>query len=283
MTDQTNWPKRGDGICGIYAIENLIDGKFYVGQSADMRSRWDVHLYMLRKGTASTKLLRAWRKHGAENFRFFAVEECSVEDLTAREQAWIDTFDAVKKGYNISPLANCTRGVKHTAEARANMSKAQLEINSRPGAKERRVAVATKAWEDPDALARKSAASKKSRNKPEAKARQSKVSKDQWADPEGRERRLDALVKWWADPDAKASRLMLLQSGRTPEVEAQRKEAAKAARRASAILAVEDVLEIRARYVFRCPANGGKALAKEFGVSNTYISNIIVRKVWKDI
>lgn len=40
-------------------------------------------------------------------------------------------------------------------------------------------------------------------------------------------------------------------------------------------LADEQVEEIRSRYKWRCPVNGGKALAEEFGVGRPAISNIV--------
>lgn len=32
------------GICGIYKITNVVDGKVYVGQSVDIAERWKQHI-----------------------------------------------------------------------------------------------------------------------------------------------------------------------------------------------------------------------------------------------
>lgn len=49
-----------------------------------------------------TKLYNAIRKHGEENFAIELLEECgSQEELDEREFYWIQTLDAVNKGYNI--------------------------------------------------------------------------------------------------------------------------------------------------------------------------------------
>lgn len=46
-------------------------------------------------------------------------------------------------------------------------------------------------------------------------------------------------------------------------------------------LSQEQVEEIRARYTWRCPTNGGKALAKEFGVVKSTISNIVNGRTYR--
>lgn len=49
-------------------------------------------------------------------------------------------------------------------------------------------------------------------------------------------------------------------------------------------LIAEEVLEIRARYVPRCPINGSNAaLAKEFGVTRVQIERVITRRCWGHI
>lgn len=58
---------------GIYKIQNLINGKIYIGQSKNIEKRWLRH-----KTTAFNKndhsynlpLYRAIRKYGLENFSF---------------------------------------------------------------------------------------------------------------------------------------------------------------------------------------------------------------------
>jgi len=38
-----------DSISGIYKIQNTETGKCYIGQSKDIKKRWQQHLYLLKK------------------------------------------------------------------------------------------------------------------------------------------------------------------------------------------------------------------------------------------
>lgn len=82
---------------GIYKIENLINGKCYIGQSIDIEKRWTRH-----RSTANNPnerlferhLYRSIRKYGIENFRFSVLEEVELEDdLTNRELYWYSELD----------------------------------------------------------------------------------------------------------------------------------------------------------------------------------------------
>lgn len=88
-------------ICGIYCIENLINGKRYVGQSIDIYRRWSSH-----KNESSINrdffLYQAFRKYGTENFHFYVLEECSKSSLNEREIYWIHKLDTFNNGYNMT-------------------------------------------------------------------------------------------------------------------------------------------------------------------------------------
>ena len=94
-------------MTGIYKIENLLNGKIYIGQSINIEDRWKRHLFDSRPSKLSEKssvIHKAIGKYGAENFKFFVVEECQAEDLDDREIYWIDFYDSYYNGYN------CTKG-----------------------------------------------------------------------------------------------------------------------------------------------------------------------------
>ena len=96
----------GKKICGIYCIENLVNGKKYVGQSIDIKSRFSKHKSLLRLGKhKNIHLQGAWDTYGENNFSFYVIEECPQEELDSKEQNYISNMDLRNPdvGYNIEP------------------------------------------------------------------------------------------------------------------------------------------------------------------------------------
>lgn len=115
-------------VGGVYLIRNTANGKVYVGSAANIARRFSEHRNSLNaKRHHSQKLQRAWDKYGADCFEFLVIESIEeVPRLIEREQVWIDDLkSATKGGYNVSPTAGSPAGVRHSAQARANMSAAQ--------------------------------------------------------------------------------------------------------------------------------------------------------------
>ena len=80
-------------MIGIYKIQNKVSSKVYIGQSIDIESRWYSHIKELRENKHRNEHLQnSWNKYGEENFIFEIVEECKEENLTKREQYWIDYY-----------------------------------------------------------------------------------------------------------------------------------------------------------------------------------------------
>ena len=93
-------------MIGIYKITNKTNGKCYIGQSQNIELRWRAHKHKyLNKNdtTYSSKLYRAMRAHGIENFDFSVIEECDVNSLKEREIYYISQYDSLKNGYNMTP------------------------------------------------------------------------------------------------------------------------------------------------------------------------------------
>ena len=90
---------------GIYKIENLIDGKIYIGQSKQIRQRWTEHKKELRRNKHKNNYLqRAWNKYGEENFKHEIIELCPESLLDEKECFYIklyNSFDS-NKGYNLT-------------------------------------------------------------------------------------------------------------------------------------------------------------------------------------
>lgn len=88
----------------IYKIENLINGKKYIGKTElpDPQDRWYEHKKAATRQHEQTRALyRALNKYGIDNFLFEVIEsDVSVEELANREIFWIDYYNSYHEGYN---------------------------------------------------------------------------------------------------------------------------------------------------------------------------------------
>lgn len=126
-------------MIGIYKIENLVNGKVYIGQSVDIYRRIWEHSNELKNNNHYNKYLqRAYNKYGEENFKFEIIEECEEDSLTEREQYWIDYYNGINSidNYNFrdagnkgklsditkQKLSELNLGKKHTEETKQKIS-----------------------------------------------------------------------------------------------------------------------------------------------------------------
>ena len=87
-------------MTGIYKITNKINGKCYIGQSVDIKRRWSEHRSSVEDITLDSKLIRAMRKYGLENFTFEVLEECELDLLNEREEYYVEFYNSYFHGYN---------------------------------------------------------------------------------------------------------------------------------------------------------------------------------------
>ena len=94
----------GAGVhIGIYKITNINNHRIYIGQSADISSRWKDHIKCgLGIDAPSNKLYTAMQQEGVENFMFELLEECERAQLNERESYWIDFYQSQDYGYNMT-------------------------------------------------------------------------------------------------------------------------------------------------------------------------------------
>ena len=87
---------------GIYKITNVNNQMVYIGQAANIGSRWRTHVkrgLKAEEGT-SNRLYTALWEEGIENFTFQVVEFCDRKDLTEREKFYISMYQSKEYGYN---------------------------------------------------------------------------------------------------------------------------------------------------------------------------------------
>jgi len=105
---------------GVYLIHCTLSGKNYVGSAAiSLKARIDNHVSCLRGGYhGNSHLQRAWNRYGEASFEFYVLEICQPSECIEKEQRWIDHYNAADRdfGYNLSPTAGSTLGVKHSPE-----------------------------------------------------------------------------------------------------------------------------------------------------------------------
>lgn len=90
-------------MIGIYKITNKINNKCYIGQSLNIKRRWQDEKRTAFDSIATNyqyPLSKAFRKYGIDNFQFEIIEECSKEKLNEREKYWISYYDGFFNGYN---------------------------------------------------------------------------------------------------------------------------------------------------------------------------------------
>jgi group I intron endonuclease len=110
-------------MLGIYAIIHKATGRRYVGQSNNIELRFYTHRWGLDRGVhKNPKLQSAWNKYGEAEFEFVVLEQCEADNLTEREQSYMDE----SSHFNVNMVAEASPmlGRNHSEESRVQMSKA---------------------------------------------------------------------------------------------------------------------------------------------------------------
>jgi hypothetical protein len=91
-----------ENVCGVYKIVNLVNNKFYIGSTKNIRERLWKHRALLRHNRHhNPHLQNSWNKYGEDNFDYCILEVCTSENQYEREQFYIDTFHPE---YNIAEI-----------------------------------------------------------------------------------------------------------------------------------------------------------------------------------
>lgn len=122
VTGETLLPserRREKDTAGIYGLRNKTTGKWYIGQSWNIKSR--LRSYKSSKCVCQPKIFRAIRKYGYEDFEVFTLETMPCPSqiaLNRIEDKWINIHDSIKNGYNTREAGS--RG-RHSLETKKLM------------------------------------------------------------------------------------------------------------------------------------------------------------------
>lgn len=113
---------------GIYMIQNIINGKYYIGSTKNFINRWLGHCKSLRSNKSSSIILqRAYNKYGYDKFRFIPLKilnDLSVNNLLEEEQIYLNIEKPI---YNSMPNAT-TVGRKREKETIEKQKKSLIEF-----------------------------------------------------------------------------------------------------------------------------------------------------------
>lgn len=92
----------GRAPSGIYKITRLKTGEIYIGQSTDVKARWQQHAKSaFHCGTISHSILHTtMERDSIENFTWELLEEVPKEELKNREKYWIEFYNSKQYGLN---------------------------------------------------------------------------------------------------------------------------------------------------------------------------------------
>jgi group I intron endonuclease len=106
---------------GVYIIKNLINGKYYIGESLNIKNRISQHC----KGTSQI-FHKAIKKYGINNFEVYVeyLQDFNKSDLIELEECLIIKYNSVSpKGYNICLKGSDCTGVQQSTESKLKKSK----------------------------------------------------------------------------------------------------------------------------------------------------------------
>jgi len=117
-------------MVSIYEIKNKYNGKRYIGQSVNVRKRWNSEKCELRKGVfgglSDHPLARAWNKYNETYFEWSVICIVPVEEANNVEILEIAFWKSLNLSYNISNGGDGPG--KFSEETKKKMSEAKLGV-----------------------------------------------------------------------------------------------------------------------------------------------------------
>ena len=108
----------------IYKITNNINTKIYIGQTNKQLSERIYGHFADSKRNRTTKIARAIKKYGFDNFNFEIIDSAlSQEELNKLEKKYIELFKSNINEYGYNLLSGGNQGGKHSDETKLKISK----------------------------------------------------------------------------------------------------------------------------------------------------------------
>lgn len=89
---------------GIYGFQNIYNGKWYVGKSKNLYSRYMRHHSSYKHNNSCVQFYAALRKYGWESFDYYILKEYDIipsdKELSLAEEFFIKEKDSFVNGYN---------------------------------------------------------------------------------------------------------------------------------------------------------------------------------------
>lgn len=108
-------------MIGIYKITNKHNGKAYIGQSVNIKKRWEEHKY---SDKSDSLIHRAIKKYGIDSFCFEVLCECEKSELNELEVKYISEHGTMHpSGYNLKSGGG--QGIEYSEASKKKMSESQ--------------------------------------------------------------------------------------------------------------------------------------------------------------
>jgi group I intron endonuclease len=126
---------------GIYKIQNLDTGLFYIGSAKNLKRRFDHHIGRLRNNKHKNQHLQnAWNKYGESSFSFVPILICEPVELLRYEQELINKLNP---WYNICKTVKSKLGWVTPDAVKEKIRSAQIGKKRRPHTPEEKLKIST--------------------------------------------------------------------------------------------------------------------------------------------